>query len=80
MTALLNKELQEQVHDAINQLSERKRQCILLYYGRSMNLSEVARVFGLTPSRISQILSTARKELKGHLLPVALSHGFFVES
>ena len=79
VSALMDKELREQVREAIDTLSERKKQCVLLYYGRSMNLSEIAEVFDLTPSRISQILSTSRKELKETLQPVALANGFFNE-
>ncbi len=48
---------------AIQRLSERKRECVLLYYGRDMNLMEVAETFNVTPSRISQILSEARVDL-----------------
>jgi DNA-directed RNA polymerase specialized sigma24 family protein len=29
-----------------------------------MNLSEIARVFDVTPSRVSQILSAARRDLR----------------
>ena len=36
----------------------------ILYYGRGLNLSEIARVFDVTPSRISQVLSAARRDLR----------------
>jgi RNA polymerase sigma factor for flagellar operon FliA len=49
---------------AIKELPERKRQCVILYYGRGLNLSEIARVFDVTPSRISQVLSSARRDLR----------------
>ena len=49
---------------ALKELPERKRQCVVLYYGRGMNLSEIAKVFDVSPSRISQILSGAREELR----------------
>ena len=53
---------------ALKELPERKRQCVVLYYGRGLNLSEIARVFDVTPSRISQILTSARNELREILL------------
>jgi RNA polymerase sigma factor for flagellar operon FliA len=52
---------------AIEGLSDRKRECVLLYYGRDMNLMEVAETFSVTPSRISQILSEARIDLRKQL-------------
>ncbi|MFH1466005.1 MAG: FliA/WhiG family RNA polymerase sigma factor [Pseudomonadota bacterium] len=52
---------------AVLTLPERSRQCVLLYYGRDMTLAEIGRVFDLTPSRISQILSDARLRLRGRL-------------
>ena len=52
---------------AIEGLSGRKRECVLLYYGRDMNLMEVAETFNVTPSRISQILSEARTDLRKQL-------------
>ena len=62
--AILGHQSRLQLKDAIKGLPERKRQCILLYYGRGLNLTEVAQVFNVTPSRISQILSGARSDLK----------------
>ena len=69
--AILATEARAQLKSAIVDLPERKRQCILLYYGRGLNLAEIAEVFSVTPSRISQILSGARQDLRksltGHL-------------
>ena len=79
LTLMVNGEMREQVKHAIDELSERKRNCVLLYYGRNMNLAEIAAVFDLTPSRISQILSTARKELRNSLRSVAIINGFLNE-
>ena len=62
--AILAEQVRERLREAIGALPERKRQCVILYYGRGMNLAEIAQVFGVTPSRISQILSAARKELR----------------
>ena len=52
---------------AVQALPERSRQCVLLYYGRDLTLVEIARMFDLTPSRISQILTDARRRLRGHI-------------
>ncbi len=39
----------------------------MLYYGRDMSLAEIAAVFKVTPSRICQILSGARTDLRRSL-------------
>ena len=64
---ILSQEVREFLKLAIRELPERKRQCIILYYGRGLNLSEIAQVFDVTPSRISQVLSKARTDLKAAL-------------
>ena len=48
---------------------DRHRQCILMYYGKEMSLAEIAEVYGVTVSRISQILSEARGRLRKKLAP-----------
>lgn len=73
---LLDEEFRQQVRQKIEQLSQRKRECILLYYGRNLNLSEIAEVFDVTPSRISQVLSQARTELKEALKDLVSEYGF----
>jgi RNA polymerase sigma factor for flagellar operon FliA len=67
MDILVREESRQKIRDAIGALSERKRQCVILYYGREMTLAEIAAVFKVTPSRVSQILSECRKDLKRHL-------------
>ena len=54
----------EQLRVAIGRLSERERNVILLYYSRDCSLAEIAEIFEVTPSRISQILTAARERLK----------------
>ncbi len=49
---------------AIARLSERERNVILLYYARDCSLAEVAAILEVTPSRISQILTSAREHLR----------------
>jgi RNA polymerase sigma factor for flagellar operon FliA len=65
---ILSREAREYLKAAIKELPDRRRQCIILYYGRGLNLSEIAQVFDVTPSRISQILSKARTELRAALV------------
>ena len=62
--ALMGQDARLLLKFAIKELPERKRQCVILYYGRGMNLSEIAQVFDVTPSRISQVLTAARLELR----------------
>jgi len=62
--ALMGQDARLLLKFAIKELPERKRQCVILYYGRGLNLSEIARVFDVTPSRISQVLSAARRDLR----------------
>ena len=76
LSAILDDEFRQRVQEVIQNLPERQRQCILLYYGRNLNLTEISDVFGLTPSRISQILSKSRKELSQQLQKVALDYGY----
>ena len=63
---ILNRQARDHLQDVIQALP-RKRQCIVLYYGRGLTLREIAEVFDVTPSRISQILSVARKALREEL-------------
>lgn len=62
--ALMGQDARLLLRFAIKELPQQKRQCVILYYGRGMNLSEIARVFDVTPSRVSQILSAARRDLR----------------
>lgn len=61
---LLKKEARGHLKQAIARLPERRRNCVLLYYGRDMSLAEIAAVFKVTPSRICQILGEARRDLR----------------
>ncbi len=50
--------------DAISELPDRQRHCVQMYYGKEMSLKEIADVYGVTVSRISQILKQARGSLR----------------
>lgn len=60
-------DLRDQLKHAITSLPERERHAILMYYGKDLSLAEIAEVYGVTPSRISQILSAARARLRKKL-------------
>jgi len=56
---LENNELIDRLAEAIQQLPEKQRQTILLYYRQNLTMKQVAEVLGITESRISQIHSGA---------------------
>ena len=66
-SGIMGAQAKQALKEAIESLPERKRDCVLLYYGRDMNLHEVAETFNVTPSRVSQILSEAREILRRQL-------------
>ncbi len=66
-TVVRVRELREQLAAAIDSLPEKQRDCIVMYYGTGMSLAEIASVYGVTVSRISQIISAARKVLRKRL-------------
>ena len=52
-------ELVEQLTEAIQQLNERQRQIIVLYYQQELTMKQIAEVFGLTEPRVSQLHAKA---------------------
>ena len=60
-------ELVEEVAAAIDQLPERERMVMSLYYVEEMNLKEIGAVLDVSESRVSQILSACVKTLRGQL-------------
>jgi len=60
-------EIKRLLSAAISELPERERHCVMMYYGKQMSGAEIAAVFGVTVSRVSQILSAARKRLRKRL-------------
>ena len=52
-------ELIDQLTEAIRQLDERRRQIILLYYQQHLTMKQIARVFKITESRVSQLHASA---------------------
>lgn len=52
-------ELVEQLTDAIQQLDERLRRIIVLYYQQGLTMKQIAEVFSLTEPRVSQLHAKA---------------------
>ncbi len=46
-----------------NTLTDRQRECLLLYYFKEMNLNEIADHLGISPSTVSRHIKAARKNL-----------------
>jgi RNA polymerase sigma factor for flagellar operon FliA len=57
------------LRSSILALPEKHRHCVMMYYGKSMKLAEIAAVYDVTSSRISQILTEARASLQKKLSP-----------
>ena len=52
-------ELKDKLTEAIQQLSKRQRQLILLYYQKHLTMKQIAEVFDITESRVSQMHASA---------------------
>lgn len=64
---LRTEDVRRQLKETIASLPDRQRQCVLMYYGKEMSLQEISEVYGVTVSRISQILSDSRRKLRKKL-------------
>ena len=53
---------------AINDLSEREKVVLTLYYFEGMTLSEIGEILGVTESRVCQIHTKAVHQLRTHLV------------
>ena len=52
---------------AIDQLTDRERDVLTMVYVKGLQGAEIGRALGVTESRISQILSSARAKLRSEL-------------
>ncbi|MFM8576240.1 MAG: sigma-70 family RNA polymerase sigma factor, partial [Limnohabitans sp.] len=52
---------------SIDELPERDRLLMNLYYVEELNLKEIGEVLGVTESRVSQLLSAVVKKLRAQL-------------
>jgi RNA polymerase sigma factor for flagellar operon FliA len=64
LVALSSHDTRAMLEAAVRALPERKRQCIMMYYGRDYSLAEIAEIYGVSISRVSQILTEARATLR----------------
>lgn len=64
---LLKTEMRNVLKDSIEELSERERMIITLYYFDNLNLSEIAKIFDVSIQRISQINARAVTKLKNKM-------------
>jgi len=64
---LEEQELERAVAEAIDQLPERERQVVALYYREGLTLKEIGQVLGVTESRVCQIHAKAILRLRAHL-------------
>lgn len=56
-------ELVDRLAEAIQQLSDKKRQIILLYYQQQLTMKQIAEIFEITESRVSQLHAGALFDL-----------------
>ena len=66
---LMREELRTVIAGAIEGLKEKERQVITLYYYKSMKYSDIAKVIGVSESRVCQINTKAMLSLKAALEP-----------
>ena len=59
--------LKRMISEAINDLPEKQRLVLSLYYYEDLNLKEIGRVLDVTESRVSQLHTQAILRLKGKL-------------
>ena len=52
-------ELKEKLQDAMQQLTEKEKKVILLYYYEDLTLKEISRVLEVSESRVSQLHTKA---------------------
>ena len=67
--SVLRDECRRVIADAIESLKEKERQVITLYYFKSMKYSDIAKVLGISESRVCQINTKATLTLKTILEP-----------
>jgi RNA polymerase sigma factor for flagellar operon FliA len=66
-SGLLFEELKSKLIEAIDQLNEKERLVVSLYYYESLKLKEIAEVLSITESRVSQIHSAAIIKMKNRM-------------
>lgn len=65
--AAAHADLLQRLADALDQLPERDRLIVSLYYYEELTMREISHILGITESRVSQLLSRTRLLLRGML-------------
>lgn len=60
---VVTKQHVERLSVALRTLPHREREFVALYYDEDLSLSEIGAVYNISPSRVSQLLSRARRRL-----------------
>ncbi len=68
-SSLLREELSRELASAVDDLREKERQVITLYYYKNMKYSDIAKALGVSESRVCQIHTKAVLLLKAKLEP-----------
>ncbi len=63
-----DEDLKERLIEAINELPERDRLLLNLYYFEELNLKEIGKILGVSESRVSQLNSQAAIKLRAKLI------------
>ena len=66
-SAVEKEELKVKIAEALDLLTEKERNVIVLYYYEEMTLKEISRVLEVTESRVSQLHTKGLQKMKGHL-------------
>ena len=67
LSILKMEEVKDEVAEYINELSERERMVVSLYYYNDLSMKEVSEVMEITESRVSQLHSRAIMRLRGNI-------------
>lgn len=67
LTQYLNSEMKEIVARSIQELPQRERQVLSLYYFEELTMKEIGALMGVGESRVSQIHSVAVSRLRAHM-------------
>ena len=65
--AIEKEELKVMLKDALEQLTEKERQVVLMYYYEDMTLKEISNVLDVSESRVSQLHTKALNKMKGKM-------------
>ena len=64
---MAEQELQDVLTQNIDQLNDKEKTVIALYYKEQLKIKEISSIMGISDSRVSQIHSGALQKMKVHL-------------